>query len=70
MSTYNYANEIIKEYEQNVADETYKRILISTDTNEDDFISSEHIQSNNISDKVKGFKEGLRNDNIITEQKS
>ena len=70
MITYNYANEIIKEYEQNVADETYKRILILTDTNEDDFISSEHIKSNNISDKVKGFKEGLRNDNIITEQKS
>lgn len=70
MSTYNYANEIIKEYDHPYAEESYKRILISTDTNEDDFILSEHIKSNNIRGKVKGFKEGLRNDNIITEQKS
>ena len=70
MSTYNYANEIIKEYDQPDAEESYKRILISTDTNEDDFISSEHIKSDIISGKVKGFKEGLKNDNIITEQKS
>ena len=69
MTTYNYANEIIKEYEHTDTDETYKRILIINDTNEKYFIWSENIKSNNISDKVKGFKEGLRNDNIITEQK-
>lgn len=67
MTTYNYANEIIKEYDRPDAEESYKRILISTDINEDDFISSEHIKSDNISGKLKGLKEGLRNDNIITE---
>ena len=70
MTTYNYANEIIKEYDQPDSEESYKRILISTDTNEDDFISFEHIKNDNISGKVKGFNEGLRNDNISTEQKA
>jgi len=44
MTTYNYANEIIKEYDRPDAEESYKRILISTDINEDDFISTEHIK--------------------------
>lgn len=69
MTNYNYANEIIKEYDQPDAEESYKRILISTDTSEDDFISFEDIKNDNIPGKVKGFKEGLRNDNASTEQK-
>ena len=67
MTTYNYANEIIKEYDQPDAEKSYKRIIISTDKNKDDFISFDDIKSDNILDKVKGFKEGLRNDNISTE---
>ena len=69
MTTYNYANEIIKEYDQPATQESYKRIFISSDTNEADLISFEHSKNNNISGKVKAFKEGLRNDNISTEQK-
>ena len=64
MKNYNYADEIIKDYDKI----NYEKI------DEPDIIQnilkfSNNINSENTQDKIKGFMEGLKSDNIIANLK-
>lgn len=67
MKNYNYANEIIKDYDQPNAQDNYKR----TDIYSEEMQQQETVYVDRIKDtgtKIKVFEEALRNKNISTEE--
>jgi hypothetical protein len=70
MKNYNYANEIIKEYDEPNATSNYKRFFISGDFTQEPIKSIKNVDNENAAGMVKGFKEGLRNDNASNEEKA
>jgi len=70
MKNYNYANEIIKEYDEPNATSNYKRSFISGDSTQEPIMSIKNDENENAVGKIRGFKEGLRNDNVSNEEKA
>ena len=74
MKNYNYANESIKDdnwqHISKYLENTYPRENILNDENQ--FILSNSIEvlnnKNNADEKIQAFKDGIKNDNINTEE--